>query len=236
MGIPSKNDLVAHRGSLLPENGIRVMPMGAVAQKIVLQRNTAGPGLPAEAAHVGAVDGFIPYKTENIGMDEAGEGPCVQGLGALIHEMNQPRLIFARSGYVGPAFLVVQKMLTQDEILIGMGLQHTEQISEQGGEILHLKANVNVDFPAEFLFEGGNGVHVISGLLGLHPHSRTEIRVGLGYVIGKAKDLEAFLDGIFLNAQKTTVSASENEVKAFKLFMEKYKNGLAVENLAAEVL
>ena len=53
---------------------------------------------------------------------------------------------------------------------------------------------------------------------------------------GGDKDLEAFLDGIFLNAQKTTVSASENEVKAFKLFMEKYKNGLAVENLAAEVL
>ena len=50
------------------------------------------------------------------------------------------------------------------------------------------------------------------------------------------KDLGAFLDGIFLNVQKSTVSASEKETKTFTAFMEKYKKGLAIENLAAEVL
>lgn len=50
------------------------------------------------------------------------------------------------------------------------------------------------------------------------------------------KDLEDFLEGVFVDAQKTTVSASETEIKAFKLFMNKYKKGLAIENYAAEVL
>lgn len=50
------------------------------------------------------------------------------------------------------------------------------------------------------------------------------------------KDLGAFLDGIFLNVQKSTVSASEKETKSFTGFMEKYKKGLAIENLATEVL
>ena len=50
------------------------------------------------------------------------------------------------------------------------------------------------------------------------------------------KDLGAFLDDIFLNVQKSTVSASEKETKSFTAFMEKYKKGLAIENLAAEVL
>ena len=50
------------------------------------------------------------------------------------------------------------------------------------------------------------------------------------------KDLGAFLDGIFLNVQKSTVSASEKETKSFTGFMEKYKKALAIENLAAEVL
>ena len=50
------------------------------------------------------------------------------------------------------------------------------------------------------------------------------------------ENLEAFLDGVFLNAQKTTVSANESETKDFNIFMEKYRKGLAVENLAAEVL
>lgn len=50
------------------------------------------------------------------------------------------------------------------------------------------------------------------------------------------ENLETFLNGVFQNAQKTTVSADENEKKAFNIFIEKYKKGLAVENLAAEVL
>ena len=49
-------------------------------------------------------------------------------------------------------------------------------------------------------------------------------------------DLEGFLDGIFKNAKKTTVTASYSEIKSFGSFMEKYKKGLAVERHASEVL
>lgn len=48
--------------------------------------------------------------------------------------------------------------------------------------------------------------------------------------------LEAFLDRIFADAEKSTVAASENENAYFHAFMEKYENGLAVERLASEVL
>ena len=48
--------------------------------------------------------------------------------------------------------------------------------------------------------------------------------------------LESFLDKIFANVQKTTVSASETEIKSFSIFMDKYKKGLEVERLAAEIL
>jgi len=50
------------------------------------------------------------------------------------------------------------------------------------------------------------------------------------------KNLEVFLNDVFKNAKKTTVSARECETKDFHIFMEKYKKGLAVENLASEVL
>ena len=56
------------------------------------------------------------------------------------------------------------------------------------------------------------------------------------FAYGGRENLEVFLDGVFHNAQKITVSASESEIKAFNIFMKKYKKGLAVENLAAEVL
>ena len=50
------------------------------------------------------------------------------------------------------------------------------------------------------------------------------------------QNLESFLDGIFADTEKTTVSASNSEVNSFKLFMKKYKQGLAVERLAVENL
>lgn len=49
-------------------------------------------------------------------------------------------------------------------------------------------------------------------------------------------DLEGFLDGVFESFEKTTLSASEAETNAFHDFMIKYKQALAVEKLAAEVL
>ncbi len=49
-------------------------------------------------------------------------------------------------------------------------------------------------------------------------------------------NFESFLDGIFKDAQKTTVSASKSEQKSFSAFMEKYKKGLEVERLATDVL
>ena len=49
--------------------------------------------------------------------------------------------------------------------------------------------------------------------------------------IGKGT-LTGFLDDIFKDSEKTTVSAKDDEVKSFARFMEKYKKGLAVERLA----
>ena len=48
--------------------------------------------------------------------------------------------------------------------------------------------------------------------------------------------LETFLDGVFKDAQKTTVSADEAERNCFRAFMEQYKKGLDVECQAAETL
>ena len=52
----------------------------------------------------------------------------------------------------------------------------------------------------------------------------------------KGQSLEAFLDGIFGDAEKTTVSADESEKRSFAAFMEKYKRGIALERLASEVI
>ncbi len=50
------------------------------------------------------------------------------------------------------------------------------------------------------------------------------------------QNLENFLDGIFENVEKTTISASESEINSFNAFMTKYKKALSVERLASEVL
>ena len=50
------------------------------------------------------------------------------------------------------------------------------------------------------------------------------------------QNLEDFLDSIFKDADKTTVSASMAEMTAFNAFMKKYKKCLVIERLASEVL
>ena len=50
------------------------------------------------------------------------------------------------------------------------------------------------------------------------------------------QNLEDFLEGIFANTEKATLSASEAEIKSFNGFMTKYKKALSVERLASEVL
>lgn len=49
-------------------------------------------------------------------------------------------------------------------------------------------------------------------------------------------NLEVFLDGIFKDTEKSVVEADEKERGAFAEFMKKYKEALAVERLASEVL
>jgi sugar (pentulose or hexulose) kinase len=51
----------------------------------------------------------------------------------------------------------------------------------------------------------------------------------------QSRDLEGLLDELFAESPKTTVSADENEIKAFSVFMDAYRRGLPVERLAAEV-
>ncbi len=50
------------------------------------------------------------------------------------------------------------------------------------------------------------------------------------------QNLESFLDGVFENGEKATISASEAEVSSFNAFMINYKKALSVERLAAEIL
>lgn len=49
-------------------------------------------------------------------------------------------------------------------------------------------------------------------------------------------DLEAFLDAIFSDAARVTVSATESDKCDFNKFLEKYKKSLALEKLASEVI
>ena len=53
--------------------------------------------------------------------------------------------------------------------------------------------------------------------------------------IGKC-GLDEFLEGIFSNTEKITLSATESDIAEFNAFMDKYRKGLAVEKLASEVL
>ena len=48
--------------------------------------------------------------------------------------------------------------------------------------------------------------------------------------------LDAFLNGLFADAEKTTVSADEKERTEFAQFTERFKAVLPAEKLAAEVL
>ncbi|MBR2432937.1 MAG: ATPase [Clostridia bacterium] len=50
------------------------------------------------------------------------------------------------------------------------------------------------------------------------------------------KDLEIFLSKVFEAAEKSTVQASKSETDSFSAFMKRYKQGLAVEKLASDVL
>ena len=52
----------------------------------------------------------------------------------------------------------------------------------------------------------------------------------------RTRDLEGLLAEIFADTPKTTISADENEKKAFSAFMAAYRKGLALEKLASEVL
>ena len=51
----------------------------------------------------------------------------------------------------------------------------------------------------------------------------------------EGQNLADFLDGIFADAEKHTVSADEKELRDFGAFMEKFKAGLPVQKLASEV-
>ena len=56
------------------------------------------------------------------------------------------------------------------------------------------------------------------------------------FACGENADLQKFLDDVFKDTVKNTISASDLEKTSFASFMEKYKSGLAVERLASEVL
>ena len=84
-----------------------------------------------------------------------------------------------------------QEMLTQDQVLVGVRLQHLQKILEQLGEILGLKADMNVDLPPELLLEGEDGGDIVLRVLGLDPHARAEVGIGLGHVIRKAEHAKA---------------------------------------------
>ena len=49
-------------------------------------------------------------------------------------------------------------------------------------------------------------------------------------------NLEEFLDRLFRNAEKTTLSADEKETESFRRFMVKYKKALDAERMTADLL
>ena len=51
----------------------------------------------------------------------------------------------------------------------------------------------------------------------------------------KGQSLADFLDLVFKDAKKHTVSADEREIADFSAFMQKFKSGLSVQKLASEV-
>lgn len=55
------------------------------------------------------------------------------------------------------------------------------------------------------------------------------------YAISDQKPLAAFLDTVFADAEKTTVMASEEELKKCRAFMAYYRRGIAAEKKASEV-
>ena len=56
------------------------------------------------------------------------------------------------------------------------------------------------------------------------------------FCLDGGRDLEKFLDRIFENAERSTVSASDGEIRAFGEFMVKYKKCLAAQKLISEEL
>ena len=56
------------------------------------------------------------------------------------------------------------------------------------------------------------------------------------FTISDENNLEAFLNGVFKDAEKSIVEADDGEKASFVAFMDKYKKALAVERLASEVL
>jgi sugar (pentulose or hexulose) kinase len=56
------------------------------------------------------------------------------------------------------------------------------------------------------------------------------------YATESEKTLKEFLDGIFTDAEKTVVTATEEEVAKFKTFMKGYRGGLQGEKLISEAL
>ena len=55
------------------------------------------------------------------------------------------------------------------------------------------------------------------------------------YTLLKTDTLEDFLDRLFAKAEKTTVSASQDDKEKFAKFMVEFKKGLPVEKLATEI-
>ena len=56
------------------------------------------------------------------------------------------------------------------------------------------------------------------------------------FMCDEQQNFESFLNGVFENSKKTTISASEEEISSFRAFMNVYKKGLSVERAASEVL
>ncbi len=57
-----------------------------------------------------------------------------------------------------------------------------------------------------------------------------------GYALESGVSLQEYLNKVFADTEKVTVTADEKEKEKFNKFMERYKNGLPVERLAGEAL
>lgn len=144
-----------------------------------------------------------------------------------------PLIVRSQDGKLNLAnFMQMQIYSANAAIALGMDILHGEQVkidsvTAHGGfyktEFVGQNAlSAMLDAPVTVMKNAGKGGAWGIALLAL-------------YTANKKGSLGEFLQDMFCNVEKTTVTATNEEKKKFDAFVQRYKANLAVEKLASEV-